>query len=147
MATQIVQRAGETADLGAFTVPTQSLRELVPAEFTKNGVVLADSKSKIAVMEPQADGTHKPVVYTVGLYIGREPMNDHEAAEVQKAIDAYNGRTKERDAKLASEKEAQRKAVDAAFKMGKDVGTETIAAASQLANTIASLQAHGVKVG
>ena len=158
MALSRIKRAGEMADLGPFTIPTQSLRDMLAADATKNGIVLNDSKDKFEAMHPQADGTHKGVIYTIGLYIAREPIegavvntvDQGELAEVeavQKAIDAYSTRGKERDAKAAEEKAEHRKAIDTAFKLGKEVGTETIAAASQLANTIASLQAHGVRVG
>jgi hypothetical protein len=114
--TQKFERAGETIQIGAFTIATKDLMALEPTgDVSRTGIVVDKDKKRIVAPDPEHAG--KFVAYTISVFAQREPLTEEEGDQVA-AKDADIKKRKqdklEADAKaLAHEKQA-------AFRMGQE---------------------------
>ena len=110
-----VVRDNVTLGGGIVSIPVDVLAGMVQESAARNGIVLANDRQKITIMVPEGDGSHRPVGYTLSLYVQRDAITDAER-------DAVNAAKSEGDAKkddrTKKEREDRERAVKAAFDLG-----------------------------
>lgn len=70
---------GDAVALGPVSLPVEWLKAAAAEDFARNGVVLANERTKIVIMD---EATGLPVSYTLSLYASRSPIGEEECAKV-----------------------------------------------------------------
>jgi hypothetical protein len=95
----------DTLAVGLATIPVEALIQAIPEDTNPRGIVLSNERTKVTLMVEDT-----PIVYTVGVYISRDPLNDGESAKIDKMAAerkvAKADREKTEHDRLAREKQA-----------------------------------------
>lgn len=123
MAKMSAEMVSEEFALGPLMVPVAAIATLGSESFSKNGVVLVGQSGRKQVTIMQND---KPVVYTVSLYVQREPVNDAEQIKVDAAA-------KEQASKKSAREQAAQDVRDREIKRATDLTRDILLDSRKLA--------------